>query len=282
LDQELTVIRDNIQLQTRAVELMQIQKTAGKVTEVAVEQAQALLLNTQALEYGLRQRILEEENVLNLLLGRFPQPIIRATSLHDQQVPDSREPGLPYLMLTQRPDIHEARLNWFASAADVAAAKAAFYPSLTLAAFTGLNAFTSQFLFTTPASMAYGLSAGLTAPVFQRNQIRAYYQMASAQERQAYFEYEKSVLHAYQEVIRYAQQVENLDGASNLKAQEASVLRKTVNDVNELFRAGYASYLEVITAQKNLLQAELDLAMLKKNQLQAFTGMYRSVGGGWK
>lgn len=281
LDQEMKIIKDNIDLQAKALELMEIQKSAGRVTQVAVEQTRAQLLNTKALEFNIAQAIIEQENLLNRLLGDFGKPVRRSSALADQNVPNTSQPGLPFIMLTRRPDVVEARLNWFSSSADVAAAKAAFYPTLTLSAFTGFNAFRSDVLFDAPASLVYGLTSGITAPLFQRNQIRGNYRIATARERQAYYEYEKSVIGAYQEVVQYVSQVENLRRSRELKQQEAEGLRRAVADANELFAAGYASYLEVITAQKTLLQAELDLAILKKSELQAFTGMYRSVGGGW-
>lgn len=282
LDEELDIIRKNITLQSNALQLVEIQKSAGKLTEAAVAQSKAQLLNTQALEFSILQMITEHENMLCRLMGRFSMPVVRSRKLDDQILHTSATPGLPYLMMTRRPDVVEARMNWFASASNMMAAKRAFYPTLNLSAFAGLNAFSTEFLFSVPQSLAHGITSGLVAPIFNRRQIKGSYRMANAREREAYLEYEKKVIAAYQEVMVHTAHLENLEQALTLKNQEVNVLSGAVGNMNELFSSGYSSYLEVITAQSNLLKAELDAVILKRTQMQTLASMYRSLGGGWE
>lgn len=281
LDSELEIIRNSIRLQAEAVALIEAQHQAGKVTAVAVDQVKAQFFNTSSLEYQVLQAILEHENALRVLQGKFDGTISRGRDLDAQEIANRISPGLPRMVFARRPDVKQSMLQWQSHRANVGVARAAFYPTVSLSAFAGFNAFDTRFLFDAPASLVHGFFAGLTAPVFQRHQLKANYRFASSEEREAYLNYEKTVLVAFAEVVNELGKVDNFQQARSLKSQEVERLQNAVININQLFTAGYASYLEVITAQRNLLQAELDLAVLKRNQLQAIAGVYRAAGGGW-
>ena len=167
-DNQLAVLEKNRAYQERALEVVKMQKLGGRATELAVQQFAAQLLRTRSLAAEARQRIAAAENTLNRLLGRYPQPIPRGRALTMQAVPAAVSAGLPAAMLLRRPDVQQAELQLTAARADVAAARAAFLPSLTLAPYLGLNAYTPALLLNAPGSLAYGLLAGLAAPVFNR------------------------------------------------------------------------------------------------------------------
>ncbi|MEM8969156.1 MAG: efflux transporter outer membrane subunit [Bacteroidota bacterium] len=282
LDYELETIRKNIALQEVGQEVIQIQKLGGRATELAVQQFQAQLLGTRSLQYERQQRIVEVENQLNLLLGRYPQPIERGDSILNQRLPEFVEAGIPSNLIRRRPDIQQAELVLTAARADVDAAKAAFLPSLTLTPYLGFQTQSFPSLFTTPESLILGMLGGVTAPIFQQRQLKADYSRMVAQNFQAFYNYQQSILTGYQEVLTSLQRVENFKQAYELREQEAQVLLNAVSTSNDLFAAGYATYLEVITAQERVLEAELNMINTRKEIFLALTSLYQALGGGWQ
>ncbi|RYC68127.1 efflux transporter outer membrane subunit [Spirosoma sordidisoli] len=280
-DAELEIIRDNIELQQRAVDLVTIQKQAGRVTELAVQQFNAQLLNTRALEGQVRQQIVETENQLNGLLGRFPTPIPRGSSIRDQQLPGSVRAGVPAQLVRRRPDIRQAERELEAANIDVAVARAEFLPGLTLTPYLGLNAFRPGVLLN-PASVATGVLGSLVAPVFNRRLLRGNLASSQAQSREAYYAYQRAILTGVGEVVSRLQGLENYRDVADLQTQEVAVLRQAATTANDLFAASYATYLEVITAQRSVLDAELGLINTKQAQFTALIDLYRALGGGWQ
>ncbi|GAB3953675.1 TolC family protein [Spirosoma harenae] len=281
LDGELEIIRENVGLQQRALDLVQIQKTAGRVTELAVQQFQAQLLNTRGLEGRVRQQIVEAENQINLLLGRYPQPIRRGASIRQQSLPATLIAGVPAQLLRRRPDIRQAERELEAAHVDVAASRAEFLPGLTLTPYLGLNAFRPGVLIN-PASVAIGILGGLVGPVFNRRLLKGNLAISEAQSREAYFAYQRTVLTGVSEVVTSLKGLENYGAVANWQTQEVTILRQAATTSDDLFASNYASYLEVITAQRSVLDAELALMNTKQAQFQSLVGLYRALGGGWK
>lgn len=281
LDGEQEIIRKNIELQEKAVELVAVQKQAGRVTALAVQQFTAQLLNTRGRQARIRQQIIETENELNRLLGRYPQPIPRGRSLQEWEMPSQVLAGLPTQMLNRRPDIRQAEQELAAANIDVEVVRAEFLPSLNLSAYAGLNAFRASVLFD-PASMTAGLLSGLTVPIFNRRFLKANYRQSVAQSREAFYRYRQTIITGFSEVTASLRGVENYYEAAQLKSQEVDVLQQAVATSNDLFRSGYATYLEVITAQRSVLEAELSLITTKQAQFLSLTDLYRSLGGGWE
>ena len=281
LDSEQDIIQENIQLQQKAVELVQVQKDAGRVTELAVQQFTAQLLNTQGLEVQIRQQIVAVENQLNLLLGRYPQPIARGRLIQEQTLPPQIKAGISAQMLRRRPDIRQAELEMEAAHIDVAIARAQFLPSLTLSPYVGLNSFRAAYLFN-PVSLAAGILGGLSAPVFNRRFLKSNLIVSEAQGKAAFYGYQKVVLTGFSEVMTSLRGLDNYRQVAELQAKEASVLKQSVTISNELFRGGYAAYLEVITAQRSVLEAQLALINTKQAQFHSLIDLYRALGGGWQ
>jgi outer membrane protein, multidrug efflux system len=280
LDAELDIIRKNVKLQETAVEMINIQKEGGRATELAVKQFSAQLVNTKALEYQVSQEIVRIENIINYLIGRFPQPIDRENSIQNQSLPLSGT-GVPSEMLQRRPDIIQAELELVAAKADLKAARAAFLPSLRIDAHTGLNAFNSAVLLS-PASLAYGAVAGLATPIFNQRALMAGFNINVSGNFQAHYNYQKTILNGYREVITNLKRIENYQKINQLKTEEVEMLQDAVAISRDLYFAGYASYLEVITAQKSVLEAEIQQNLSKKEQLISTIELYRALGGGWE
>lgn len=280
LDTELDIIQKNIALQESAVETIKIQKEAGRANELGVRQLTAQLLNTRSLEFEVKQKIVEIENNVNLLTGRFSQSVPRASALQ-QAMPQTISAGIPAQMLRRRPDIQQAQFDLQANYSEQQAAQLAFLPSLNITAFLGFNAFKSNLLFS-PGSIAYSALGGLTAPLLNRKALKATQKRAEAASLEALYAYNKSVLNGFREVSTSLKKLENTRQIGDLKKQEVEVLQQAVATSKDLFLTGYASYLEVITAQRSVLQEELNLTNVQKEQFLALVELYRALGGGWE
>lgn len=280
LDAELEIIGDNIELQQKALELVEVQKEAGRVTELAVQQFRAQLLNTRGLAGRVKQDIVETENQLNILLGRYPQAITRGASIDKQGLPTGVSAGIPSQLVRRRPDIRQAERELEAANVDVAVARSEFLPSLNLTPYLGVNAFRPGVLLN-PQSLALGVFGGLAAPVFNRRLLKGNLTISVAQSREAYYTYQRAILTGVSEVVNSLKGLDNYRSVANLQEQEVAVLRQAATTSNELFANGYATYLEVITAQRNVLEAELALITTRRAQFLALVDLYRALGGGW-
>lgn len=281
VDNELEVVRKNIDFQEIALEIINIQKMGGRATELAVQQFTAQLLGTKALEKEKEQRIVELETQINLLMGRYPQPIPREKDISELALPPTIHEGVPSSLLFNRPDIQQAELELHAAEEELQAARAAFLPSLRIHPYAGLNAIDASVLFQTPESLAAGVLGGITAPVFNQKRIRSQFKRSVAERAEAYYAYQQKIIAGYGEVVNNIRSIDNLEAIYALKEEEVEVLLDAVSTSNVLFTSGYASYLEVITAQKSVLEAELELANIKKGIFHSVIGLYKALGGGW-
>ena len=280
MDSELAIIQKNINLQQSAVENIKIQKEGGRANELGVRQFIAQLLNTQSLEIQINQRIAEAENNLNVLLGRFPQRIQRNGNLNEN-LPERVQAGIPSRMLIRRPDIQQAEFDLLANHADLQAARLAFLPSLNITGLLGFNAFKGSLLFN-PGSIAYSALGGLAAPIFNRRALKSGQKRLEASSIESLYAYNKAILTGFQEVSTSLKKIENSKKIADFKKQEVEVLQQAVATSRDLFTTGYANYLEIIAAQKNVLDAELALTEVQKDQHLALIELYRSLGGGWE
>lgn len=277
---QLGIIRRNKALQERATQIVQIQKNAGRATELAVQQFKAQLLRTQSLEFEKLQDITVVENRLHMLTGRYAGSLNVDGNLLALKPDTTLQAGVPTQLLQRRPDIRQALNQLNASEAEVNAAKASFYPNLVITPYLGYNAFRAALLFD-PSSLAWGVLGSTTTPFFNRRGIRANYNAARAENQSGWLDYQQSMVNAYQEVVVNQQMITNYERVVNLTLQEVQTLQAAVNTADLLYRNGYATYLEVITAQRSVLDAELDLIEAKRRELSARVGLYRALGGGW-
>ncbi|MFD0748947.1 TolC family protein [Mucilaginibacter calamicampi] len=281
LDSELGIIKKNITLQESALEIVQIQKLGGRATELAVQQFVAQLAYTKGLQYEVSQQITETENAIRLLTGSFNRAIPRDTSIITLAEPRQLNTGIPTQLLLNRPDIRQAELELTALNADIRSARAAFFPALTINAYGGYNAFRGALLFN-PASAVYGIVGGLTAPVLNRRRIKADYEYKVAEAKAALYDYQKTIIGGYQEVMNSLRGMDNFRRYYQFKQEEVTALNNAVSVSRDLYLVGRATYLEVITAQRNVLDAELQLAVTKKNIFLNEVNLYRALGGGWR
>lgn len=281
-DNQLDIIRQNIQLQEKALEVVKAQKEASRVTELAVKKFEAELAKTQGLEFATLQQIKETENRINFLLGRYPQGVKRSSVGFMEQVPAMVKTGIPSQLLTNRPDVLQAEHELVAAKLDVQVARKEFYPSLDITAGLGLQAFNPSYLFRLPESLLYNLAGDLTAPLLNKNAIKAEFNSANARQIQAIYAYERTLLNAYTEVSTQLSNIQNLEGGYQYKNKEVEALNKSMEVSTDLFKAARADYLEVLMTQRDILDAKLELVEIKKQQLSAVVNVYKALGGGWK
>lgn len=280
-DNQLAIVKQNIALQSNALELMKIQKQATRVTELAVRKFEAEVLSSKSLEFDIEQNITESENKINFLLGRYPQTIQRDKTSFTDLVPPTVQAGLPSQLLANRPDIKQAEYDLAAAKLDVKVAKAQFYPSLGISATIGYQAFNPSYLLRTPESLAYSLAGDLAGPIINRNAIKAEYLTANAKQLQAVFNYEKTILNGYIEVANQLSNITNLQKSYDLKSKQVSALTQSIDISNDLFKSARADYFEVLMTQRDALQSKLELIETKKQQLNAVVNIYHALGGGW-
>lgn len=282
LDNEIDIVRRTIQKQQEALSVIQFQKDAGKTNELAVQQFEAQVISAQALEKEVLQQIFMRENMLNFLLGHFPQPIRRQKESLFSAVPQQIATGIPSQLLQNRPDIREAELQLQATKSDLAAAKAAFFPSLTLSAGIGFQAFDPQFLFLSPSSIVYNALGGLVAPLINWSGLEAQFNTAKAAQVQAMVNYQRSIVNGYVEVVNELSGIHNLRQIDSLKLQQSAVLKESVDIATELYKSAKATYLEILIAQQASLQAQFEVISIKKRQRTALVHLYKALGGGWR
>lgn len=281
LDNQLEIIQQTIQKQQDALTAVELQKEAGRVTELAVQQFEAQLLNSKALEKEVSQQITEAENKINFLLGRFPQTIERKKEILFQEVPQQISSGIPSQLLSRRPDIREAEYQLRASKFDVKAAKAAFFPNINLAGALGFQSFNAQYLFN-PPSLAYSALGGLVAPLINMNALKLQFKTAKAKQITAMYNYQKAILNGYVEVVNELSNIKNLQEINALKKQQNDVLIQSVETSAELYKRGKAEYLEMLITQQNSLQTKLEWVQVSKRQKIAIVNIYKALGGGWR
>jgi NodT family efflux transporter outer membrane factor (OMF) lipoprotein len=281
LDQELEIIRSTVAIQQNALEVVTMQMQAGLANDLAVKQFQAQLLNTRNLEKEIRQLIIVTESIINGLLGRYPQPVLRAASSFDGNNIEQLQAGLPADLIQNRPDIRQAEMEVQAAKADLAAAKAAFYPSLNVIGSIGYQAFQTNLSFTTPESFIFTLIGNLSAPFINRSAIKSEFKAANAYQVEALLNYQKSLMNAFLEVFVEINNLQNLNEMVDQKTQEATILTESISTSNELFKTGRANYIELLITQQNALNARLDLIDLKRRTFNGRVNLYKVLGGGW-
>lgn len=280
LDNQLQIIEQNITLQSNVLKIIRQQKEAAKVTQLAVNRFEAQLLNTQNLQYEIKQQITEAENRIRYLTGKYTPVIERNSAAFNTMPVDDMQTGVPAQLLVNRPDIRQAELDIAAAKLDVQVARANFYPSFSLQAGLGFQAFNPLYLIR-PASILYNLAGDMMAPLVNKNAITATYYNANAQQTQAVFKYQQTILNAYTEVLNQIAKAANFKTSYAFKAKEVDILLQSVGISNNLFNSARADYMEVLLTQREALESKMQLIEIRMKQLSAKVNIYKALGGGW-
>jgi len=280
LDQELEITNTAVQYRIKDVETMKALKEGDVVTGAAVVQSEANRYSAEVAIPDIKRSIRETENALDLLLGRPPGPVNRV-KLEDEQPITNLLVGIPAQLLKNRPDVQQSEYNFRSAFENTNLALTYFYPAFTITASGGFSNLTLKDFFVN--SVFYNIAAGLTQPIFNQGINKARLKTAQAQQLEALYNFQQTVLTAGQEVSNalYAYQTAlEKDGS---RTKQIAALVKAVDYTQELLRYSSATnYTDVLTSEQSLLAAQLDGVNDRLQQLQATVNLYRALGGGWR
>jgi NodT family efflux transporter outer membrane factor (OMF) lipoprotein len=280
LDSRMQILDATIAIQQQSLQMAQARMQAGRDTSLGVQRFEADVRKNQSEKFIVQQDIIEAENRINFLAGRFPQRVEREIvdylnlSIHTLSV------GVPSQLLLNRADIRAAERELIAAGLDVRVARAQFFPSLTLHAGVGYEAFNTKYLFQSPESLIYNTGGNLVAPLINRRAIRADYLTANARQLQAVYDYQRTVLNAFTEVVNRMAKVENFGRSIEIKRMQLQSLQAAVSSAMQLFQAARAEYGDVLFAQRDLMEVRMALVETNRQQLDAIVLAYQALGGG--
>lgn len=280
LDNRLATLEQTIELQKESLRIAKAKKEAGRDTELAVQRFQAEVNKNLSETLIVKQEIIEAENRINFLLGRFPQHVERSSAGFLDLNINSLGVGVPSQLLQNRPDIRQAERELSAAGLEVEVARAEFYPSMGLTGGIGLQAFNPKYLFN-PDAIIGSVAGEFAAPLLNKTAIQAAYQSANAKQLQCVYHYQRVILDAFTEVINRLSMAENLGKSIEFKKQQLTALESSVSTATKLFQNARAEYSEVLFAQRDLLEAKIGLIETKKRQLAAMVNAYQALGGGF-
>lgn len=282
LDKQLLIARENLSLNDSTLHLTRLLKDAGEVSQLAVQQADAQRQSTALLIPRLEQGIGLQENALRILTADLPGHIVRHQVDQLSAPVQPLRSGLPLALLSRRADIRAAELELIAANAYAGVAQGNMYPALVIGLSGGLETFKASNWFTIPNSL-FGLAGGsLLQPLLRNRTLKTQLETARIQREQRVITFRQSVLDAVGEVSDAFVQSDKLTEQEQIAAGRVITLREAIANARLLFKSDMANYLEVITAQGAVLQAELELASIHRQQLGANVEIYRALGGGWK
>lgn len=280
LDEQIRVTEETIETRSKGLETTQALKEAGNVTEVGVKQTEAQLYTAKGILIDLKNQARLLENTMSILLGSAPHEITRG-SLENQNIDIPLNTGIPAQLLRNRPDVMAAEYSLMNAFELTNAARASFYPSLTLSATGGFQNIEIDKLFNANSLFAT-IIGGLTQPIFNKRQIRTQYEVSQAQQEQAYLDFRLAVITASKEVSDALYNYESATEKIEVNQKEFEAYNLATGYSEELLDNGFANYLEVLNAQENALNSSLNLINTKNNQLQAIVDLYEALGGGWR
>lgn len=281
LDKEKYVLNSARNTAQKAYMLTNELMKEGEVTRLSVDQFRSYRLMLEEMLLANEQKISEKEHAMSILLGSLPMTIERVSfeTASDYRFPT--ESGIPAHLLQYRPDVKGAELELLASDTDAKAARKAFYPSLVIGGSTGYNAFDLGKWFTSPASFIYNLGAGITAPIFKQNTIKALWEDAKSNQRIALLNYHEVAIKAYAEILDLISATDKIMKRKELKNEESRIHHRSIYNANELFQLGYVGYLEVLSADERFLNCELERIAINIDACKLHIMLYRALGGGY-
>ncbi len=282
LDEQVEIANKNLALADSTVSIMKLQYQSGQVNSLALQQATAQRLQAAELIPSLTREIQLGETYLSILAGVAPKEIVRSGNIYESIVSAALSPGIPSDLLSNRPDVKAKELELMKANANTGIAKASLYPSLSITAVGGLNSFLASNWFSIPASLFISGIAGISQPVFQQGKLKTQYRLSEIEREKTVIGFRQSVLLAVGEVSDALIKIEKLKEQALIAKERVGVLQNGISNAQMLFSNGMANYLEVITAQRNVLESELALASIQKEQSEAVIGLYKSLGGGWR
>ena len=278
LDEQLRISTEMSAMSKETWEMMKLQYKLGRIRSTGVQSAEAAYLSTQTQINEFKRQIRATENALSLLIGQAGQQIPRST-LAEQSLPTEFSTGVGIGLLKNRPDVHNAEMNLAACFHDIQTARSQFYPNITIGV-TGAFGNASGSL--NPGKWLLSLFGSLTQPIFQRGALTANLKVSKLQYEQAFNTWQNAILSAGNEVSNALVNYNSYDANSKVEAQRIEVLTKNVEDTKALYKSSGSTYLEVLTAETQLLGAQLNKVTDDFNKMQTVVSLYTALGGGGK
>ena len=284
LDRRLENLDKTIALQEQSLEIAKARMRAARGTELAVQRFQAEVRKNQSEKLIVNQEIVEVENHINFLVNRVSVPVVRMTTGFFDLNIHALSVGVPSQLLQYRPDIRQAERELEAAGLDVKVARSHFFPDVTITGAVGYQAFNPKYLFNTPDALIYNAAGDLVAPLINRKAIKAEYLTSNAKQLASVYNYQRLILNAFTEVLTRVSKVENYRKSIEIKKRQLESLEASVDVAGKLFqnpRVGAGvEYLEVLLAQRDLLEARTVLIETERQQLSATVNAYQALGGG--
>lgn len=276
LDKQMEIVTDMENLTKDTWDMMKLQMEFGRARSTSVQSAEAAYYSVKNQSVNIKRQIRESENSLSLLLGEPAQTIARG-KLDGQSLPESYAGGVGVQLLSNRPDVHANEMALASCFYGVQNARSRFYPSINITANAG---WTNEQGTINPAKFLVQAVGSLTQPLFMKGQLKAGLRVAEDQYKQAYNTWQNSILTAGSEVSNALVAYNAAKESEELEQKRIDVLKKNVEDIELLYKQSSSTYLEVITAQQNLLNAQVSQVQDQFTKLQSIVNLYYALGGG--
>ncbi len=280
LDLQAQIAARTLKVWDEAVKLTRSRYQQGYVSKLDLDRFEAEQAGTRAQLANLERQVVQAENQLSVLQGRKPMPIPRGLALTEQPMPPDVPAGLPSDLLRQRPDILQAEQELAAATANIGVAEAQRFPQFSLNGIAGGAGFQVSSVSTGPFA-TLGASGTLTGPLLNATALGYQVGVSTAQAKQAAAQYQNAILTAYKEVEDALIAVRKTREQREAQEAQVAALQSALNLADKRYRGGFASYLDVLTAQRDLFQAELGLASTRQQNLVSVVQLYKALGGGW-
>ncbi len=280
LDAELALARNTLKTRQETLDLIRLRKLVGQRSTLDIRRSEQEVARAQAVIPDLERQIGQKEHQLTLLMGRNPAPILRGASLRDHPLPPEVPAGLPSALLERRPDIVEAEQRLVAANAKIGVAKAAFFPQISLTGNFGAQSLQFSDLFVGP-SRVWMFGPTLTVPLFDTGRNLANLEVTRAQQEQARLSYEKTIQQAFREVEDALLAHQKIREVRTERERLVDLSREALELAQLEYLNGQAPYLEVLAAQRDVLNTETALAQTQRTHLLTVVQLYKSLGGGW-
>jgi outer membrane protein, multidrug efflux system len=279
LDRELEISISTAKSREGSYKLFQDRYDAGVISILELSQNKSQYEEALASVPALEKAVAQQENALSLLLGRNPGPIPRGKNIDNLILP-TIPADIPSSLLERRPDLRQAEQNLVAANAQIGAAKAAFYPSISLTAFAGVASGSLSNLFNSD-SKVWQYAGGVSLPIFTGGSLISQLLVAEAQKQQALFGYQRAIQNAFREVNDALIDQDRTRVQLATQRQQVESLKQYSDTARLRYDNGYTSYIEVLDAERSLFNAKLQYTQTQRTQLQAMINLYKAMGGGW-
>ncbi len=279
LDQQLSIAKATTESRAGSVKVFQARFAGGDVSQMELAQSESEYEASLATIPQIETQIAQQEDALSVLLGRNPGPILRGRELTELEVPPVPA-GLPSDLLQRRPDLRQAEQNLIAANALIGAARALYFPSISLTGLFGTASGQFSKLFTGPARI-WSYAGSLTVPIFTAGSISGQVSQAEAQQQQALFQYQQSIQVAFQEVDDSLIALQKSREQLVVQGRQVEALRTYSRLARLRYEGGYTSYIEVLDAERSLFNAQLSYTQTNGLVFSSLIGLYKAMGGGW-